>query len=205
MLPDPGRREALGCPRRTIAKTTGARRNAAAAALPRALPFDLAGSCPCGGSCPTRCCCCAQACREDWHERRRFLVNHDQQSISVVSFQQVAGHWALSCFGFLSGHEGPWAHRAPHEQRAFRRYCTRRINPWACTWPSRQFHYWAKHRNRIRWHDLAAALPNFQVSASRHCSPNCQRCLVPSVGSNLADGTGQPMRSHQTWRQISTQ
>ena len=68
MLPDLGRREALGCPRRTIARTTGARRNAAEAALPRALPFDLAGSCPCGGSRVTRCSCCAQACLEDWHD-----------------------------------------------------------------------------------------------------------------------------------------
>ena len=125
------------CPRRTIARTTGARRKAVEAALPRALPFDLAGSCPCGSSRVTQ----------------QFVVNHCQQSISIVSFQQVAGHWALFCFCFLSEHEGHWAHRAPHERRDFRRCCTRRTNPWANTCPNRQFHYSVKHRS-------------FQVSAS---------------------------------------
>ena len=199
MLPDLGRREALGCPRRTIARTTGARRNAAEAALPRALPFDLAGSCPCGGSRVTRFSCCAQACLEDCHTRRRFLVNHYQQSISVVSFQQIAGHWAFFCFGFLSGHEGPWAHKAPHARRAFRRYCTRRTNPWVITWPSRQTHYSAKHRNRTRWHDLAAALPIYSgvsvspLLAQLHSSfetahlPTCLSGLDASLTQVAAD------------------
>ena len=103
---------------------------------------------------------------------RHSVVNHCQQSISVVSFQQVAGHWALFCFGFLSEHEGHWAHRAPHERRDFRRCCTRRTNPWASTWPNHQFHYSVKHRS-------------FQVSASQHCSLNCiphstDQCRAPS-------------------------
>ena len=151
------------------------------------------------GSRVTRCSCFAQACREDCHTRRRFLVNHYQQSISVVSFQQVAGHWALFCFGFLSGHEGPWAHRAQHARRAFRRYCTRRTNPWVITWPSRQAHYSAKHRNRTRWHDLAAALPSYSgvsvspLLAQLHSSfettqlPTCDSDLDASLTQVAAD------------------
>ena len=126
----------------------------------------------------------------------RFLVNHYHQSISVVSFQQVAGHWALFCFGFLSEHERPWARRAPHARRAFRRYCTRRTNPWASTWPNRQFHCSAKHRNRIRWHDLAAVLPSFRSASRHYCIPSfeteqlrtCVSDLDASLTQVAADG-----------------
>ena len=81
-----------------------------------------------------------------------FSCKPCQQSISVISFQQVAGRVSLICFGFL---RSMW-------------YIVRTMQS---TWPNRQFHFSSAKRRSLQVSPSQNSSPN--------CIPHSTDNLVP--------------------------